>query len=136
MEETCGSTLLCIRGLYREGHRVMTIKQLLCTIDKQGHGMYQPEVFATKPDWFKQACKVRRSFRDMGRSVPHWSNSSWSDRFQRAITRLAKTGRIHVEGKKGKLGYLCNSKVYLWDYTNAQLFGDDKLAAAVMGLGQ
>jgi hypothetical protein len=130
-------TLLIIRGLYREGHKTMTIRELHATINKLNYGSYQSELMAEKPLYFQQACKVKHAFRGMGRNVPLWGNSSFSDRFARAITRLARTGRIRVEGKKGRMGcYLNGSKIHLWDYTNAQLFGDDKLVAAVLGLGQ
>jgi hypothetical protein len=72
-------------------------------------------------EWLLEAEDVRRG------SGVGWDVWNFSDRFRRAFTRLAKTGRIKVEGEKKKGGYSINSKVHLCDYTIKQMFGKDAL---------
>jgi hypothetical protein len=112
MKATDIQLMLVIRGLYREGHRMMTIRQIMKRCEQE------------RQNWWHKRHDDAVEARQGMNTRPNHSVWRWSDRFQRAITRLAKTGRIKVEGKKGKLGYLCDSKVYLWDYTIKQMFGD------------
>lgn len=136
--------MMVVRGLYREGIRTITIKEMRKRILKEVVNYYNnkhvergggPVSFMgwdekgnhKVAEWFKEANGVRR---DSNIRIG-WDVWNFSDRFRRAITRLAKTGRIKVEGEKKKGGYSINSKVHLWDYTVKQMFGKDALRFVV-----
>jgi hypothetical protein len=141
MKITDQQLMIVIRGLCREGHRTMTIKQIQerCREEKRNYRLRQqpdvvgcPHVVPKVSKWLEDAVKIRT---DTPTATPRWDVWWFQDRLCKAITRLAKTGCTKVVGKKCKTyGYTCNSKVHLRDYTNTQIFGDDRLRAALYGV--
>lgn len=115
--------LLIVRGLYREGYKTITIKELLwrCNQEDTIHWNHRLRgVGGPAAKWFTDALDARR-FLNIRPGHEVWD---WSDRLRKAVRRVAKTGRIKVDGKMFKHGYSINSTIHLWDYTIKQMFGN------------
>jgi len=114
--------LMVVRGLYREGYKTITIKELQRRCDLEESRGARPA------KWYKDAKEVRKFLN----TAPGWDVWYWGDRLCKAVKRVEKTGRIKVDGKLFKNGYSIHSTIHLWDYTIKQMFGDQAFQFVVM----
>jgi len=131
MTISCKQIAIAIRGLFREGRKTITIRQLRHHLNCLDHSLNFCEK-NERPQWFWDALNINHPDASLVGDKNCWDIWEFSDRFLKAIRRMVKKGQLKVERYITPRGCTSHSVIILRDFTAKELFGKDRLKVLVI----